>query len=143
MDWNDLNKALRSELSAVETYQQALEKEQGAEQEQAFQQLSNFLRDHREAASQLESQIQRLGGTPSRDSGAWGTWSKIVMGAAKLFGDKAALKALKEGEESGVKEYQELLQDPTTPNDVKTVLNNICSKEQTHIQQLDRLMQTA
>jgi rubrerythrin len=65
------------------------------------------------------------------------------MGAAKLFGDKAALKALKEGEESGVKEYQELLQDPTTPNDVKTVLNNICSKEQTHIQQLDRLMQTA
>ena len=52
-------------------------------------------------------------------------WSKIVMGTAKLMGDKAALKALKEGEESGLKESQEALHDTTTPREVKTMLNSL------------------
>jgi hypothetical protein len=45
------------------------------------------------AADRLKTEIQRLGGTSVDDSGAWGTWSKIVMATARLFGDKAALKA--------------------------------------------------
>lgn len=52
--------------------------------------------------------MQALAETPVHDSGAWGEWAKLVMGTAKLLGDKAALKALKEGEESGLKEYQDL-----------------------------------
>jgi len=81
-----------------------------------------------------------LGGTPVQDSGAWGTWSKIVMGTAKLMGDKAALKALKEGEESGLKDYQEVLQDTDTPSEVKTVISSLLPKQQAHIQTLDGLM---
>ena len=55
-------------------------------------------RDHEEAASQLKGMIRQMGGTASDDSGAWGTLTKTVMGTAKLFGDKSALKALKEGD---------------------------------------------
>ena len=141
MTCDEMNQLLRSELSAVETYQQALDKERekfGHEAE--FQQLNAILAEHQQAASQLTTQILQLGGTPVQDSGAWGMWSKIVMATAKLMGDKAALKALKEGEESGLKEYQEALHDTTTPSEVKTVLNSLLAKQQAHIRTLDRLM---
>ncbi|MBA2594400.1 MAG: PA2169 family four-helix-bundle protein [Pseudomonadota bacterium] len=141
MTCDEMNQLLRSELSAVGTYQQALDKEReqfGDETE--FQQLNAILAEHQQAASQLTTQIQQLGGTPVHDSGAWGMWSKIVMGTAKLMGDKAALKALKEGEESGLKEYQEALHDTTTPSEVKTVLNGLLPKQQAHIRTLDGLM---
>ena len=141
MTVDEINQLLRSELSAVETYQQALDKERekfGHETE--FQQLNAILAEHQQAASQLTTQIQQLGGTPVQDSGAWGMWSKIVMATAKLMGDKAALKALKEGEESGLKEYQEALHDTTTPSEVKTVLNSLLPKQQAHIRTLDGLM---
>jgi uncharacterized protein (TIGR02284 family) len=141
MTLDEMNKLLRSELSAVETYKQALEKEQQKfGQETELQRLNAILSEHQQAASQLSTQIQQLGGTPVQDSGAWGTWSKIVMGAATLLGDKAALKALKEGEESGFKEYQEALQDPDTPPEVKPVINSLSARQQAHIQTLDELM---
>jgi uncharacterized protein (TIGR02284 family) len=141
MHADDMNKLLRGELSAIETYQQALEKERAEfGQETEFQQLSSILHDHQQAADRLKTEIARTGGTPVDDSGAWGTWSKIVMATAKLFGDKAALKALKEGEESGLKEYQEALQDPDTPSEVKTMINSLLPKQQAHIQTLDELM---
>jgi len=141
MTGDEINRLLRSELSAVETYQQALDKERekfGHETE--FQQLNAILAEHQQAASQLTTQIQQLGGTPVQDSGAWGMWAKIVMATAKLMGDKAALKALKEGEESGLKEYQGALHDTTTPSEVKTVLNSLLPKQQAHIRTLDGLM---
>jgi bacterioferritin (cytochrome b1) len=96
MTSDQMNQLLRSELSAVETYQQALDKEREKFRHEAgFQQLNAILAEHQQAASQLRTQVQQLGGTPVQDTGAWGMWSKIVMGAAKLMGDKAALKALR------------------------------------------------
>ena len=141
MEVNDLNKCLRGELSAIETYRQALDKNrQQYANDAKFQQLTQMLRDHQDAAERLRECIQRMGGTPSTDSGAWGTWSQTVMGTAKLFGDKAALKALKEGEESGVKDYRDLLDDGSVPGDVKTLASSMLSREQQHVQEIDRLM---
>lgn len=62
------------------------------------------------------------------------------MGTAKLFGEKSALKALKEGEESGLKEYQEVLQDPTINEDLKTDINTFAANQIAHIRTLDELM---
>lgn len=144
MNTDELKKCLRSELSAIETYHQALEKHrQQYAHDAKFQQLTQMLNDHREAASQLRTLIQQKGGTPSNDSGAWGIWSKTVMGAAKFFGDKAALKALKEGEESGMKEYQSIAQDSAASADVKSVTSPLMAKQQEHIRQLDRLIEAA
>ena len=144
MKTDDLNKCLRSELSAIETYRQALEKHrQQYGQEPQFQQLSRMLQEHRDAAARLRALVQQHGGTPSTDSGAWGTWSKTVMGAAKLFGDKAALKALKEGEESGLKEYEAVTQDSGAPADVKSAVAALQARQQEHIRELDRLIDAA
>ncbi|MBA2593354.1 MAG: DUF2383 domain-containing protein [Gammaproteobacteria bacterium] len=138
---DELNKLLRGELSAIETYQQALEKERADfDQETAFQQLSSILRDHQQAAVQLRTEIQRVGGTPVDDPGAWGTWSKIVMATAKLFGDKAALKALKEGEESGLKDCEDMLQGGTVPREVQPLIANLAAQQQAHIRILDELL---
>ena len=140
---DDLNKCLRGELSAMETYRQALDK---AREDDDFatevQHLSRILEDHRNAASQLRRAIQQLGGTPSEDSGAWGTWSKAVMGTAKLFGDTAALKALKEGEESGLKDYQNVTSGGNAPAGLGSDIAALAAKNQEHIRTLDRLMDT-
>lgn len=135
---DDLNKILRGELSATETYRQALDKIRGEYgQDARFAQLSQMLQDHEQAASQLRAMIQETGGTASNDSGAWGTWSKAVMGTAKLLGDKAALKALKEGEESGLKDW-----DSVAP-DVRNRFSSVISREQEHVRQLDRMIEAA
>jgi rubrerythrin len=143
MKADDLDKCLRGELSAVETYTQALEKarsdpERGSE----MQQLSRILEDHRRAATQLRTLVQQMGGTPSEDSGAWGAWSKTVMGAAKMFGDAAALKALKEGEESGLKDYRDAMKSAGVASSAGgNELAALAAKNEEHIRTLDRLIE--
>src|SRR5438270_880449 len=91
-----MNSLLRGELSATETYQQALQK---LGKSQAAEHLWRIHHEHREAANTLRQEVHRMGGKPDQDSGAWGAWAKLVEGAASLLGEAAALKALKEGEE--------------------------------------------
>jgi hypothetical protein len=138
-----LNRCLRSELSAIETYRQALDrdrKEYGTSTD--FQRLSEILRDHEDAASRLREAVRRVGGEPSSDSGAWGTWSKMIMGAAKLFGDRAALKSLKEGEESGLGDYDRF-QRECRPADLFDLVSELMGRQQRHIRELDSLMAAA
>ena len=47
-----------------------------------------------------------LRGRPSETSGAWGSFARLVEGGAKTFGDKAAISALEEGEDHGLKLYR-------------------------------------
>ena len=135
---------MRSELSAIETFRQALDrdrKEFGASTE--FQRLSEILRDHEDAALRLREAVRRVGGEPSSDSGAWGTWSKIVMGAAKLFGDRSAFKALKEGEESGFDEYDRFQRECRPSADLFDLVSELMGRQQRHIRELDGLMAAA
>lgn len=133
-----LNELLRGELSAVETYRQALEK---VGNEPGASNLRSFRDNHQAAADRIRQEIQKLGGVPSTDSGAWGTWAKTVMGSAKIFGDEAALKALKEGEEHGISEYKETLENQSVPSEFKTIIQNTYLPNQnSHIAEIDRMM---
>ena len=141
MDVDNLNECLRDELSACETYRQALDKYRDEYSSDArFQQLSQMLHDHEESAIKLRELVRQQGGTPVTDSGAWGTWSKTVMGTAKLFGDTAALKALKEGEESGIEDYQEVIDDDETAPTVRDMVREAMARNQAYVRQLDGLM---
>lgn len=132
---DSLNELLRGERSAVETYNQALEKvgkDAGADT------LRKGLSNHKEAVSEISAEIMRLGGKPAETSGAWGTWASTVTGTAKLFGDAAALKALKEGEEHGVKEYNEILEDDDVPAAFKEkIRNEFLPAQRQHITAID------
>ncbi len=142
MNWNEItDKLLKRECSAVETYQQALRKErQESGRNAEFQELATILNDHQQAASRLEARIQQPERRAARDFGAWGTWSKVVMGAANIFGDRVALRALKAGEESGFQRYQEVLGASAMPAELKPLFLDLLAKQQAHIRALDGLM---
>jgi len=84
-DADNLKRCLRSELSAIDTYRQALEKhrEQYSHAPQS-QQLSQMLQEHEDAASRLRSLVQQHGGTPSTDSGA-GCMAEDSYGRRQTF----------------------------------------------------------
>lgn len=136
-DVNTLNELLRGEMSAIETYRQALEK---VGTESGVQDLHRFAKDHRDAADQLWRHIEQHGGEPSESSGAWGAWAQAVEGTAKLFGNAAALKALKEGEEHGLKSYQSALENKDMAPECLTLLRDLSGKLREHITGLDQLI---
>jgi uncharacterized protein (TIGR02284 family) len=99
-----LNSFLRGELSAVETYRQGMEKITDPALRTVLEQNSQ---SHQERAAKLRNRIAQLGGKPSEGSGPWGGFAKLVEGGAKAFGVKAALAALEEGEDHGLRMYKD------------------------------------
>lgn len=102
-DIDQLNSFLRGEISAVETYEQALE---ATDHEVARKALRDNQASHAKRITMLSGEIVRLGGEPAKGSGAWGALAKAIEGGAKLFGESAAILALEEGEEHGLKDYR-------------------------------------
>ncbi|MDD5320571.1 MAG: DUF2383 domain-containing protein [Methylococcales bacterium] len=139
-----LNKFLKDELSATETYQQALDKLGEEAGPSESEDLVPIYEAHKDAVSSLQALISRLGGTPCEDSGAWGTWAKIVLGGANMLGKKASLKALQEGEKSGAEDYEEALQDTELSSDVRSLIETkLLPAQQAHIRTLNRLLDAA
>lgn len=102
-DIDQLNSFLRGEISAVETYQQCLEK---LESNQLASTLNTLKASHQSRAKRLREEITRLGGEPAEGAGVWGGMTKLAEGGAKLFGEKAAISMLEEGEDHGLKDYK-------------------------------------
>jgi len=133
-----LNSLLRGEISATETYNQALEKFAGQPEEAELRRLRD---EHRETANTLRVHVHDHGGDPSTGSGWWGAWAKSVEGTAKVFGKAAALKALKEGEEHGINDYRSALKDNDVAEDCKTLIRSqLLPRCEAHVPVLDRLM---
>ena len=103
-----LNSLLRGEISAVETYRQAIEK---VKIPTARNELAECEHSHELRVTKLKDRVVALGGKPSETSGAWGAFMKLVEGGATVLGDKAAIAALEEGEDRGVADYRNALKD--------------------------------
>lgn len=137
---NTLNELLRGEIAATETYQQALSKV-GDEPEAA--EVHRMHREHREAANTLRQHVRDHAGEPDHGSGAWGALAKVVTSVAKLIGDQASLSALKRGEEYGIKQYREALNNAELPADCKNVIRStLLPQTEEHVRTLERLMKT-
>ena len=135
-----LNSLLRGEISAAETYRMAIDKIADSTNTVANAGLLREIQEeHGRAAQGLRDRIRELGGEASDSSGAWGVWAKTVQGTMNLFGDASSLKALKEGEEHGLKDYQEALDD-VDPTSVQLIQNQFIPAQQRHINLLDQLI---
>lgn len=99
----DLNALLKGELSAVETYHQALPK---VESKEIASVLSDCLASHELRVSKLRDAIEQYGGTPESDSGIWGSWAKVLSGGATAFGDDATVAALEQEEDAHSSDYE-------------------------------------
>jgi uncharacterized protein (TIGR02284 family) len=137
-----LNSLLRGEISAAETYRMAIDKVVDGNNVSGVANaglLREIQEEHGRAAQGLRDRIRELGGEASDSSGAWGAWAKTVQGTMNLFGDASALKSLKEGEEHGLKDYQEAVDDVDATT-AQLISNQLIPAQQRHINLLDQLI---
>lgn len=111
-DIKQLNSFLRGELSAVETYQQCIEK---VEDESVRSQLLSLQESHRTRVILLKERVLSLGGQPEQSAGAWGTLVKAVEEGASVFGAAAAMSVLEEGEDHGLNDYRKDVENLSPP----------------------------
>ena len=138
----NLNTLVKGELAAVETYRQALEKVSG--KDAVGPELRRIEAEHEEALSVLQEHMLDANAEVPAGSGLWGEWSKAVEGVAKVFGDKAAIKALKEGEEHGVRSYENALRNEELDAEIREIISSrLLPKTKAHIPMLDRLLAKA
>jgi uncharacterized protein (TIGR02284 family) len=136
-----VEKLLKNELSAAETYHQALEKFEEENQRKEIAYLEPIYEEHTEAVSELQEKIQQMGGTPTSDSGLWGSWSEAVMSGAELLGKDAMLNALLAGEKSGLDDYEQAAQDPEIPSEVSALIQaKFVASQQENIRAINRLL---
>jgi uncharacterized protein (TIGR02284 family) len=135
-----LNTLLRGELSAVETYRQAEEAFQGQPEAAELRRIAG---EHGLSAEVLRRHVEQHGGQPSQGSGLWGAFARLVERAAKKLGDTTALRALKEGEEHGIKDYEKALAGTDLTADCRLLIQGeLLPRCRAHVQALDRMMGT-
>jgi len=132
-----LNSLLRGEISASETYKQALDK---AESHAVSEPLRRIRQDHEHAIERLSQSIRDLGGQPPDDSGVWGMWAKAVEGTAKLVGMRLAIQALEAGEGRGLAQYRYAVHNNTLPRDVALeIQRDFLPRQEKHLDTLARV----
>lgn len=131
------NKLLRGERSAVETYDQAIEK---YGHESAVSDLRAIRQEHAESVALLEENVRSMGGTPDATAGAWGAFANTVQAAANLLGANSALEALQSGEKTGQSGYQSALDDAEVMTTCKDLIRTTLLPRTTeHVARLERL----
>lgn len=128
-DIHQLNSFLRGELSAVETYGQAIEK---LDDSNVRIDLIECKTSHAQRVQLLRRYISDLGGAPADDSGVWGSFAKAVEGGAKLFGEKAAVAAIEEGEDHGREDYKRGISDLSSSTRSFVAAQLLPEQERTH-----------
>jgi len=93
---------LRSEISAVETYELALKSVTHVGLHRTLQEI---LTSHGRRTAQLREKITALGAIPEESSGVWGAFAKVFQAGADLLGERTAIGALEEGEDRSVEMY--------------------------------------
>jgi hypothetical protein len=127
-----LNTLFRVELTAVESYDRALPAFEG---QPAGAELHRLRDAHAEAVVLLRERVILCGGVPAEEPGAWPGL------AAQALGPATVLRALHEGEQHSMSEYEAALTggelDPEAANLVRSRLLPQCRE---HVLHLDRLM---
>lgn len=134
-----IDSLIRGEMSAVQSIDAILDK---IENEKERSELSSIREDHVSAVDKLK----RFSGSEFREevqsSGAWGSFSKAFTGGASFFGDKAALNALKVGEEHGRNEYQEALASGSISGEIRSVIESeLLPNQEKHLRTIDGYLQ--
>lgn len=115
------NALLRGELSAIETYIQAINK--FAHNTCDFS-LERIRGDHEASADSLREIIDNYEHGHATSSGPWGAFAAAAEGVAKLFGESSALIILQHGEVHGISEYEEALEEVDLNKSAKDLIRH-------------------
>lgn len=127
-----LDDLVRGELAALKAYDAAMKDLKDENQKAKLEKIRN---DHEKAVSMLSKYVA---GKPelledTKDSGAWGTFAKNW---AKVRG----VDGLRQGEQHGIDEYEEALEDENLPKNLKAqIKNELLPNQKKHIETLKTL----
>lgn len=131
MQASQMDDLIRGEMAAVKSYDTVLSKVKDPAEKK---QLEAIKQDHVNAVEKLKAFASPDVKEDTETSGAWGAFASAYTGGAKLFGDKMAMKALTQGEEHGVREYKEALEDENVSADAKTLIKTqLLPKQEEHL----------
>lgn len=116
-----VDELIRGEISAVESFDTIINKVKDVSE---VNELSRIRQDHQKAVDVLKQFADAEVSGETDTSGPWGTFTTAFAGGASLFGDKAAINALKVGEQHGLNEYREALEDDGVRAEVKQIIRS-------------------
>jgi hypothetical protein len=135
---------LADELSAMETYQQVMNKLPNNASSDETELLLTLYQGHKEAVSSLQAQIREYECTHAETSNVWGSWAQLVQGCAILQGKQAMLKILQIGETRCLEDYEKVLQNTKLATSIRCLIEwKLLILQQSHIRILDRIMDAA
>ena len=136
---SQMDDLIRGEMAAVKSYDMVLTK---VKDEQELTKLKAIREDHVNAVTKLKSMAMNKDiKEDTKTAGPWGTFAEAWTGGAKLFGNAVALKALTQGEEHGVAEYKEALNDNNvTPEIKKMIKTHFLPKQEEHLKTIKSFM---
>jgi hypothetical protein len=134
------NELLRGEISAVDTYEQALAKFKGQGEEDKLRKIRD---DHSHSVKILTQNVIGMGGFPSTDAGTWGILTKAVEAGANLLGEGASISTLLQGEEYGLGQYESALSNEDVLENCKEIIRyKLIPKQLEHISILEGINRT-
>lgn len=134
---NFLNKILRGEISAVEAYEQVIPKFQN--KTDRFR-LTEIRDEHDRIVEKLKTLVEHSRFAPEEGSGPWGAIVTTIVGAAKLVSNTISLVTLMEGEEHGLRLYNEALEYSLTEEEHKVITEDIMPLLKKHIASIEYMI---
>jgi hypothetical protein len=116
-----VDELIRGEIAAVESFDAVINKVKDTSE---ATQLSQLRQDHMKAVENLKQFASGDVEGKIDTSGPWGTFTTAFAGGASFFGDKAAINALKIGEQHGLDEYREALADDGVRPEVRQLIES-------------------
>lgn len=129
------NELLRSELSAVQTYEMAIQRHPGLAAAFELERISN---EHRRSARLLTSAVWEMGGEPAAPSDAWGTFTNSVRTAADFPSARSMVESLRQGEEKFRNDYEDALDSDDLAESLKELIRlDLLTGVEDHITSLE------
>ena len=131
---------IRGEMAAVKAYDTALE---GMKAGTEKTRLQSIRADHQSAVDRLSKYVAGKKDLleDTEGPGVWGGFATAWTKGGKLMGNDGALKALQTGEEHGIREYKEALEDDSIDSNLKAqIKNEMLPKQEKHIETLKSFM---
>lgn len=135
-----LDDLMRGEMAAMNAYDEALKDVKDKNQRAK---LETIRKDHEKAVSAMSKYVA---GKPdlledTEKSGPWGTFAETWTKTRSFTGNEGAVKALRQGEEHGINEYEEALKDESLSAELKTrIKKEFLPNQKKHIETLKTLL---
>lgn len=134
-----VDELIRGEIAAVQSFDTVLKKLTDQSERES---LNKIRADHAKAVDKLKSFADTSLDANIDKAGPWGAFTTAFAGGASFFGNKAAIQALKVGEEHGLNEYKEALEDDTVSSEIKNVIRSeLLPQQEQHIFVIDGYLQ--